>query len=59
MNYPYYEVQFDDGEHIKSFQNLEEAREYKAHNQWRFISRYFKIFEHNQDSKGYPTCKRV
>ena len=59
MNYPYYEVRFDDHEHVVSFQTLEEARQYRSKNNWRYMSRWLQVVEHNQDSKGYPISKVI
>ena len=39
----YYSISFDDGEHIKNTNTLEEAEQYRNDNNWRFMSRSIRI----------------
>lgn len=40
-----YECQFDDGQYICSFNQLKDARKYRSENNFRYISRWIKIFD--------------
>lgn len=40
-----YECRFDDGQYICSFNQLKDAKEYRSENNFRYISRWIRIFD--------------
>lgn len=40
-----YECKFDDGQHIKSFNRLANAKKFRRENNWKYISRYIVIYD--------------
>lgn len=43
-----YECLMDDGEHRASFHQLKDAKKYRSDNNWRYISRYIRIFDNKK-----------
>ena len=40
-----YRCEFDDGQHIQSFNQLKDARKYRSENNFRYISRFIRIYD--------------
>ena len=40
-----YECHFNDGQYICSFNQLKDAREYRSENNFKYISRWIRIFD--------------
>ena len=39
----------DDGERLCSFHQLKDAKKYRSNNNWRYISRYIRIFDNKKN----------
>ena len=39
----------NDGEYCASFHQLKDAKKYRSNNNWRYISRYIRIFDNKKD----------
>lgn len=40
-----YEVQMNDGEYVTSFNQLKDAKKYRSENNFKYISRWIRIFD--------------
>ena len=38
----------DDGEYCASFHQLKDAKKYRSNNNWKYISRYIRIFDNKK-----------
>ena len=43
-----YKCLMDDGEYCASFHQLKDAKKYRSDNNWRYISRYIRIFDNKK-----------
>ena len=44
-----YRCEMNDGEYCASFHQLKDAKKYRSDNNWRYISRYIRIFDNKKD----------
>ena len=44
-----YECRMDDGEYCASFHQLKDAKKYRSNNNFRFISRWIRIFDNKKN----------
>ncbi len=45
-----YTCMFDDGERMQSFHQLKDARKYRSENNFRYISRYIRIYDNKKNA---------
>lgn len=43
-----YKCVMDDGEYCTSFHQLKDAKKYRSDNNWRYISRWIRIFDNKK-----------
>lgn len=44
-----YSCRFDDGEHIRSFNQLKDARKFRSQNNFKYISRWIRIYDNKKN----------
>lgn len=43
-----YTCKMDDGEYCASFRQLKDAKKYRSENNWRYISRWIRIYDNKK-----------
>ena len=44
-----YTCKMNDGQYLTSFHQLKDAKKYRSNNNWRYISRYIRIFDNKKN----------
>lgn len=44
-----YTCKMDDGQYLTSFHQLKDAKKYRSNNNWRYMSRYIRIFDNKKN----------
>lgn len=44
-----YICEMNDGQYLTSFYQLKDAKKYRSNNNWRYISRYIRIFDNKKN----------